>query len=130
MDVHLRHEGDAALVALSFLINDGALVSATGDDNLHMWSLWQKTPQILHSLKFQRERITTLHVPFQSKWLYLGTERGNIHIVKIVTSELSGYCINWNKAIELSAIPRNSSSTTSVLHVVPVWENLLENPSM
>ncbi|KAK8390386.1 hypothetical protein O3P69_010222, partial [Scylla paramamosain] len=67
-----------------------------------MWSLWQKTPQILHSLKFQRERITTLHVPFQSKWLYLGTERGNIHIVKIVTSELSGYCINWNKAIELS----------------------------
>ncbi|XP_063857988.1 uncharacterized protein LOC135099539 isoform X4 [Scylla paramamosain] len=67
-----------------------------------MWSLRQKTPQILHSLKFQRERITTLHVLFQSKWLYLGTERGNIHIVKIVTFELSGYCINWNKAIELS----------------------------
>ncbi|XP_063857987.1 uncharacterized protein LOC135099539 isoform X3 [Scylla paramamosain] len=102
VDVHLRHEGDAAVVALSFLINDGALVSATGDDTLHMWSLRQKTPQILHSLKFQRERITTLHVLFQSKWLYLGTERGNIHIVKIVTFELSGYCINWNKAIELS----------------------------
>ncbi|KAK8373980.1 hypothetical protein O3P69_009367 [Scylla paramamosain] len=56
VDVHLRHEGDAAVVALSFLINDGALVSATGDDTLHMWSLRQKTPQILHSLKFQRER--------------------------------------------------------------------------
>ncbi|XP_063857986.1 uncharacterized protein LOC135099539 isoform X2 [Scylla paramamosain] len=61
VDVHLRHEGDAAVVALSFLINDGALVSATGDDTLHMWSLRQKTPQILHSLKFQRERSRKTH---------------------------------------------------------------------
>ena len=44
------------MVALAFLINDGALVCATGDDALHMWTLRQKTPQILHSLKFQRER--------------------------------------------------------------------------
>ncbi len=46
-------------------------------------------------------RISTLHLPFQSKWLYLGTERGNIHIVNIETFTLSGYTINWNKAIEL-----------------------------
>ena len=56
MDVHVKHEGDAAVVAVAFLINDGALVTATSDDVLHMWTLRQKTPQILHSLKFQRER--------------------------------------------------------------------------
>uniref|UniRef100_A0A8D1KZ94 Syntaxin-binding protein 5-like n=1 Tax=Sus scrofa TaxID=9823 RepID=A0A8D1KZ94_PIG len=39
---------------------------------------------------------------FQSKWLYVGTERGNTHIVNIESFILSGYVIMWNKAIELS----------------------------
>jgi len=46
-------------------------------------------------------RITAMHLPLQSKWLYVGTERGNIHVVNIETFALSGYVINWNKAIEL-----------------------------
>ncbi|KAJ4933461.1 hypothetical protein JOQ06_030289, partial [Pogonophryne albipinna] len=37
-----------------------------------------------------------------SKWLYVGTERGNTHIVNIESFILSGYVIMWNKAIELS----------------------------
>uniref|UniRef100_A0A4W2FKV7 Syntaxin binding protein 5L n=1 Tax=Bos indicus x Bos taurus TaxID=30522 RepID=A0A4W2FKV7_BOBOX len=51
---------------------------------------------------FNRERITYCHLPFQSKWLYVGTERGNTHIVNIESFILSGYVIMWNKAIELS----------------------------
>ena len=46
-------------------------------------------------------RITYCHLPFQSKWLYIGTERGNIHIVNVESFTLSGYVIMWNKAIEL-----------------------------
>uniref|UniRef100_A0A7M4FSR2 Syntaxin-binding protein 5-like n=1 Tax=Crocodylus porosus TaxID=8502 RepID=A0A7M4FSR2_CROPO len=80
----------------------GALVSASADDTLHLWNLRQKRPAILHSLKFNRERITYCHLPFQSKWLYVGTERGNTHIVNIESFILSGYVIMWNKAIELS----------------------------
>ncbi|MBZ3886426.1 Syntaxin-binding protein 5-like [Sciurus carolinensis] len=45
--------------------------------------------------------ITYCHLPFQSKWLYVGTERGNTHIVNIESFILSGYVIMWNKAIEL-----------------------------
>ncbi|TNN27896.1 Syntaxin-binding protein 5 [Liparis tanakae] len=37
----------------------------------------------------------------ESKWLYIGTERGNIHIVNVESFTLSGYVIMWNKAIEL-----------------------------
>ncbi|GAB1300258.1 Syntaxin-binding protein 5-like [Apodemus speciosus] len=48
------------------------------------------------------KRITYCHLPFQSKWLYVGTERGNTHIVNIESFILSGYVIMWNKAIELS----------------------------
>jgi len=46
-------------------------------------------------------RISYCHLPFQSKWLYVGTERGNVHVVSLESFTLSGYIINWNKAIEL-----------------------------
>ncbi|CAJ1071339.1 syntaxin-binding protein 5-like isoform X3 [Xyrichtys novacula] len=102
VDSYCQHEGGAAVLQLQFLINEGALVTACADDTLHLWNLRQRRPAILHSLKFNRERITFCHLPFQSKWLYVGTERGNTHIVNIESFVLSGYVIMWNKAIELS----------------------------
>ncbi|XP_028293257.1 syntaxin-binding protein 5 isoform X5 [Gouania willdenowi] len=102
VECYCQHESGAAIIQLQFLINEGALVSALADDSIHLWNLRQKIPAILHSLKFNRERITYCHLPFQSKWLYIGTERGNIHIVNVESFTLSGYVIMWNKAIELS----------------------------
>uniref|UniRef100_UPI00398EDAB9 syntaxin-binding protein 5-like isoform X4 n=1 Tax=Pristiophorus japonicus TaxID=55135 RepID=UPI00398EDAB9 len=102
VDCYCQHDSGAAVLHLQFLINEGALVSACADDTLHLWNLRQKRPAILHSLKFNRERITCCHLPFQSKWLYVGTERGNTYVVNIESFVLSGYVIMWNKAIELS----------------------------
>ncbi|XP_067335522.1 syntaxin-binding protein 5 isoform X10 [Channa argus] len=102
VECYCQHDSGAAVIQLQFLINEGALVSALTDDSIHLWNLRQKIPAILHSLKFNRERITYCHLPFQSKWLYIGTERGNIHIVNVESFTLSGYVIMWNKAIELS----------------------------
>ncbi|KAF2366161.1 Lethal giant larvaeue 2 [Trinorchestia longiramus] len=102
VDSHVRHESEAAVLFLVFLVNEGALVSATADSSIHMWNYRQKKPEIVHSLKFQRERVTSICLPFQSKWLYVGSERGNVHIVNIESFTLSGYIINWNKAIDLS----------------------------
>ena len=42
-----------------------------------------------------------MHLPFKSKWLYVGTEKGNILVVHIESFTVSGYAINWNKVIEL-----------------------------
>uniref|UniRef100_A0A3P9N291 Syntaxin binding protein 5a (tomosyn) n=1 Tax=Poecilia reticulata TaxID=8081 RepID=A0A3P9N291_POERE len=103
VECYCQHETGAAIIQLQFLINEGALVSALADDSVHLWNLRQKRPAVLHSLKFNRERITFCHLPFQSKWLYIGTERGNIHIVNVESFTLSGYVIMWNKAIELSS---------------------------
>ncbi|XP_037918905.1 syntaxin-binding protein 5 isoform X3 [Hermetia illucens] len=104
VDTHVRHEGDSACAVthIEFLVNEGALVTATADDTLHLWNFRQKYPQVVQSLKFQRERITCLHLPVASKWLHVGTEKGNIHVVHIESFALSGYVINWNKAIEVS----------------------------
>uniref|UniRef100_A0A8C5WI82 Syntaxin-binding protein 5-like n=1 Tax=Leptobrachium leishanense TaxID=445787 RepID=A0A8C5WI82_9ANUR len=103
VECYCQHDSGAAVIQLQFLINEGALVSALEDDTLHLWNLRQKRPAILHSLKFIRERITFCHLPFQSKWLYVGTEKGNIHIVNVESFTLSGYVIMWNKAIDLSS---------------------------
>lgn len=105
MDVNVRHDMDGgtyAVMHVQFLVNEGALVTATADDTLHLWNFRQKVPQVVQKLRFQREKITCMHLPLQSKWLYLGTDRGNIHVVHIETFVLSGYVINWNKAIEVS----------------------------
>lgn len=61
VDVHVRHDmdgppGSAAVLHLQFLINEGALISATADDTLHLWNFRQKIPQIVQSLKFQKEK--------------------------------------------------------------------------
>ncbi|KAL3882515.1 hypothetical protein ACJMK2_028851 [Sinanodonta woodiana] len=102
VDLHCQHDGDIAVLQILFLVNEGAMVTVCSDDSMHLWNFRQKIPEIVHTLKFQRERITHCHLPFQSKWLYVGTERGNVHVVNIESFSLSGYVINWNKAIELS----------------------------
>ena len=56
VDVHIKHEGGAAVIQLQFLVNEGGLLSATADDTLHLWNFRQKIPQVVQSLKFQRER--------------------------------------------------------------------------
>lgn len=58
MDTHVRHEGESActVIQMVFLVNEGALVTATADDTLHLWNFRQKCPQIVQSLKFQREK--------------------------------------------------------------------------
>lgn len=59
VDAHVRHEaaaGGEAVTHAQFLINEGALVTATADDCLHLWNFRQKSPQVVHTLKFQREK--------------------------------------------------------------------------
>uniref|UniRef100_UPI00358E3052 syntaxin-binding protein 5-like isoform X2 n=1 Tax=Myxine glutinosa TaxID=7769 RepID=UPI00358E3052 len=113
VDCHCQHESNSPVILLQFLVNEGALVSVCADDSLHLWNLRQKRPAILHSLKFNKERITCCHLPFQSKWLYIGSERGNLHVVNVESFVLSGYVVMWNKAIELST----KDHPGSVVHI-------------
>ncbi len=72
-------------------------------------------------------RITFCHLPFQSKWLYVGTERGNIHMVNVESFTLSGYVIMWNKAIELwVSRHRELQWFSCVFFYCWVWEILIK----
>lgn len=103
VDISMRHVAEHAVLQILFVINEGRLITVCSDDSLHLWCLRTigKKPEIVHSLKFAKERITYGYLPFQSRWLYLGTERGNVHTLNIDSFALSGYVINWNKVIEL-----------------------------
>ena len=63
--------------------------------------VFQRVMVVTCYLSLDLFRITFCHLPFQSKWLYVGTVRGNVHIVGIESFVISGYVINWNKAIEM-----------------------------
>uniref|UniRef100_A0AAG5DKK3 V-SNARE coiled-coil homology domain-containing protein n=1 Tax=Anopheles atroparvus TaxID=41427 RepID=A0AAG5DKK3_ANOAO len=115
VDAHVKHEGESACAVnlIEFLVNEGCLVTATADDTLHLWNFKLKIPKVVQSLKFQRERISRLHLPVGTKWLYIGTEKGNTHIVHVDSFTLSGYVINWNKAID----PIRKTHPGAVVHL-------------
>lgn len=124
-DCHARHPNGSAVLRLQFIINEGTLISVTADDLIHLWNWKLKTPEIVQSLKFQREHVTFCHIPFQSKWFFIGTDKGNIHIANIDSFALSGYVINWNKAID--STNWNKAHPGSIVHIseCPVDPNKL-----
>ncbi|VDO47170.1 unnamed protein product [Haemonchus placei] len=102
VDFALKHETDHAVNHVQFLINEGRLVTACSNDIIHLWDFRQKVPEIIRSVQLNKEAVTCIHLPMSSKWLYVGTDKGNVYFVSIATFQLSPYIINWNKAIDLS----------------------------
>ena len=56
-DCHCRHpNSNIAVIQLEFVVNEGLLISLCSDDSLNLWNIRLKTPEVIQSLKFQRER--------------------------------------------------------------------------
>ncbi|KAF5403307.1 hypothetical protein PHET_03020 [Paragonimus heterotremus] len=102
VDYVVFHPSSSAVIQIIFLVNEGGLVSICQDDVVHLWNIRQKNPELVHSLQFKRERLVCGHVPVGSGWLYLGTDKGNVHFVNVQRFATSGYVINWNKAIDMN----------------------------
>uniref|UniRef100_A0A0K0F7L5 WD_REPEATS_REGION domain-containing protein n=1 Tax=Strongyloides venezuelensis TaxID=75913 RepID=A0A0K0F7L5_STRVS len=102
VDYHLCHPSGTEVTHIKFLINEGGLITVTKDDMIHLWNYRQKQADIVHSLQMRQEKITCIELPVSSKWLYIGTERGNVYVLCVANFKLSSYVINWNKAIDLS----------------------------
>lgn len=88
---------DSASDFLSGGVDNQTTPSPTSDNR----NTTGRRPEISQQLKF-REHITCIHQTLTSKWLYVGTDKGNLYVVNVETFQLSGYSIAWNKAIELS----------------------------
>uniref|UniRef100_A0A1I7RY64 WD_REPEATS_REGION domain-containing protein n=1 Tax=Bursaphelenchus xylophilus TaxID=6326 RepID=A0A1I7RY64_BURXY len=102
VDYCLKHDSDEPVLHVQFLVNEGGLITALRDDTIHLWNYRQKKPEIVHSLRMTKERVTCVYLSFQSKWLHVGTDKGNVYFLCLANFELSSYVIMWNKAIDLS----------------------------
>ena len=97
----LCHEGNDAVMQLEFVVNAGRLLTACTDDSVNLWDFTKKDPELLQTIKLNKERLTLMSLELQAvKWLYLGTEKGNVLVMNMETFALSGYVINWNKCID------------------------------
>lgn len=92
-----------SVLFMSFLMNEGALITYCDDNTLSFWNIRQKQPGMVFTKKLVNERVSAMHLPFQSNWIYIGTEKGNTYVLNVYNNfSQSGYDIKWNNVIELS----------------------------
>jgi len=101
LDITFQHNSRSAVIQLIWLVSSGQLISACCDDTIYLWDVRKSEVELLQSLRFNRERLTYIFTALKSRWLYVGTDKGNVHIMNLETFSLSGYSISWNKAIDM-----------------------------
>ncbi|XP_004364348.2 hypothetical protein CAOG_01480 [Capsaspora owczarzaki ATCC 30864] len=102
---HLAEGDTSAIVGLVFLVNRGRLITATKANRVYLWDFTAgdgRRPVNVSMLAFKEEAISFLHLATASTWLFVGTEKGNIHMVNAETLSLSAFVIYWNHLIPVS----------------------------
>jgi syntaxin-binding protein 5 len=117
VDLELCHEGSVQVLQILFIVNTGKLITACTDDSINLWDIRKKEPELVQSLMMKKERLTVMSLEFQDKWLYLGTERGNVYIMNVETFSLSGYSVSWNKCID--PLQKNHPGAVACINVNP-----------
>lgn len=106
IDCHTKHPSGQCINQILFIINDGTLITRCDDGCIYHWSwksnLTKSSLELLTSTKLTREKASYIYLPFQSKWLYIGTDRGNILFASTekMSNISSSYTICWNKCID------------------------------
>ena len=93
--MEIRHDPDCQILQIMFLVNEGKILTACSDDTINMWDFRKKNPELVQTLKLSREHLTVVSLEFQDKWVYIGTDRGNVYIMHLETFQLSGYQIRY-----------------------------------
>lgn len=113
LDMEIRHESDCQVLQILFVVNEGRLITVCSDDTLNLWDFKKKTPELVQTLKMSREHLTFVSLEFQDKWVYIGTDRGNVYVMNLESFQLSGYQISWNKAMD----PLQKSHPGAIAHL-------------
>ena len=100
VDVEFKHERDTTVFKIIFVVNTGKLLTATTDNSISLWDFRKRRPERVQWLQMHRENITEVCLEFQDKWLYIGTDKGNVHVLTMETFQLSGYKIDWNRLMD------------------------------
>eukprot|EP00096_Caligus_rogercresseyi_P000369 TRINITY_DN10792_c0_g1_i1.p1 TRINITY_DN10792_c0_g1~~TRINITY_DN10792_c0_g1_i1.p1 ORF type:complete len:1161 (-),score=436.59 TRINITY_DN10792_c0_g1_i1:114-3596(-) len=100
IEAEISHENNPGVLQILFLINSGKILTTTSDDRVNLWDYKKKEPELLHSIRLQKESISVVFSDFQDKFVYIGTEKGTLHVLNLESFSLSGYSIPWNKFMD------------------------------
>jgi len=119
IDLTFQHDHKCEVKKLVWVVNKGQLLSMCGDDCIYLLDIKQgREIEIVQMIKFNKEIPTSINLAVNSSWVFVGTNRGNTHVLRLDNFSLSAYVINWNKAIGVTL----SSHPGAVNHIV-------ENPA-
>ena len=68
---------------LVWVVNKGQLLSMCGDDTIYLLDVRQREVEIVQLIKFNKERLTAINLAVNSNWVFVGTDRGNTHVVRL-----------------------------------------------
>ncbi|EDQ91979.1 uncharacterized protein MONBRDRAFT_22689 [Monosiga brevicollis MX1] len=86
------------IIQLIFVPNKGELIVVTQSATLYQWRWAEDPPRLINSLAFKHEELTFVHLaPGGDGWLYVGTNRGNVYLIRSDTLVRSTYAIMWNE---------------------------------
>ncbi|XP_065907134.1 syntaxin-binding protein 5-like isoform X2 [Dysidea avara] len=107
LEVCLQHDPRVPIKQLIFITNKGYLISVTNDDTLNLWVLQQKPARLMQQLKFKQDKVTKCSYTYGSHWLYVGTDKSNVLLVRVEGLVLSAYNIPWNEVAVSQGGQRN-----------------------
>ncbi|XP_065908017.1 uncharacterized protein [Dysidea avara] len=107
LEVCLQHDPSVPIKQLIFITNKGYLVSVTNNDTLNLWSLRQRPAGVMHQLQLKKEKVTKCSYTYGSHWLYVGTDKSNVLLIRVEGLALSAYNIPWNEVAEMQGGRRN-----------------------
>ena len=80
------------------IVASAALVSLSEETPARVMARLWLTLTVYINLK-RDSRLTRLHLaPGETSWMYVGTDRGNVYLIKADTLVRSSYSIMWNHA--------------------------------
>ena len=68
---------------LVWVVNKGQLLSMCADDCIYLLDIKQREVEVVQFIQWSKEHITSLNLAVNSSWVFVGTDRGNTHVLRL-----------------------------------------------
>ena len=68
---------------LVWVVNKGQLLSMCADDCIYLLDIRGREIEVVQFIQFQKEKLTALNLAVNSNWVFVGTDKGNTHVVRL-----------------------------------------------
>ena len=66
-----------------WVVNKGQLLSMCADDCIYLLDIKQREVEVVQFIQWSKEHITSFNLAVNSSWVFVGTDRGNTHVLRL-----------------------------------------------